>query len=238
MITSGNKEAYKSKRSTTESGNEKIKKLIAAAQEYERQRISRELHDELGQYVSTLRFGLESILSSLPANATETEKLTHLFSIVDKLDKEVDYFANTLRSPVEDEGLKEIMSSFIADWEQRCGVPVKMIFSGSDDDLVDYDIKNALYRVMQEALTNIMKHAGASRVGVYLHIAGSRATLVVEDDGCGFDVKKSRPFSNDGHHLGLIGMRERVETVGGSLSIESIPGMGSVISVIIPIPVN
>ena len=236
MNTSGNKEAYL--RSTTTNGNEKIKKLIVAAQEYERQRISRELHDELGQYVSTIRFGLESILSSLPTNATEAGRLAHLFSIVDKLDKEVGYFTNSLRSPVEDEGLKQIMSSFIVDWEQRSGVPVKMSFSGSDDGLVDYDIKNALYRVIQEALTNIMKHAGASRVGVYLQIAGSRATLVVEDDGCGFDVKKSRPFSNDGHHLGLIGMRERVETVRGSLSIESIPGMGTVVSVIIPIPVN
>ena len=236
MITSGNKEAYV--RSNTASGNEKIRKLIIAAREYERQRISRELHDELGQYVSTIRFGIESILSSLPANATEAGRLAHLFSIVDKLDREVGYFTSSLRSPVEDERLKEIMSSFIREWEQRSGIPVKMIFSGSDDDLLDYDIKNALYRVMQETLTNIMKHAGASRVGVYLQITGSRVTLVVEDDGCGFDVKKIRPFSKEEHHLGLIGMRERVEAAGGSLSVESITGMGSVVSVIIPIPVK
>ncbi len=236
MITSGKKEA--NLRSNTASGNEKIKKLIAAAQEYERQRISRELHDELGQYVSTIRFGLESILSSLPANATESGKLAQLFSIVDKLDREVGYFTSSLRSPMEDEGLKEVLISFIREWEERSGIPVKMIFSGSDDEIVDYDIKNALYRVMQEALTNIMKHAGASRAGVYLQITGSRVTLVVEDDGRGFDVNKSRPFLNDDQHLGLIGMRERVEAAGGSLNVESIPEMGVVVSVIIPLPVN
>lgn len=239
MIIEKNSKAEISFKPNRDKECEKIKKLIVASRELERQRISRELHDELGQYVSTIRFGLESIISTLPAKAAEeADKLAQLFTVVDKLDREVSYFSYALRSPVENEEVKDIVTSFVREWERRSGVPVNLTFIGTDDDLLDYEIKNAIYRLIQEALTNVTKHAGAIRVSIFLQIDRGGATLMIEDDGRGFDVNKNHRYSNGKTSLGLVGMRERVDTVGGTLNIESIPGIGTVITVIIPIPSN
>lgn len=219
-------------------GSDKVRKLIAAAQETERQRISRELHDELGQYVSTIRFGLDSLISSMPGNSRETEQLAMLKKLVDKLDKEVGHLSYSLRSPAENDGMKEILLSFVREWELRNEIPVKLSLVCPEDLQLDYDIKNAIYRVTQEALTNITRHARASHVGVLFQLTGNNAVLVIEDDGVGFDVDNAATFSRGRRHLGLAGMRERVETVGGTINIESIPGMGTVVSLRIPVPVN
>jgi len=201
-----------------------------AAQEEERQRISRELHDDLGQELTTHLLALRNLQEdlSLPVEAIfERLQLLHdqSYEILIKLRR----LARDLRPPVLDAlGLKVAMQTYCTEFTRRTHLPV--IFE-ADSSLPQFpDIYNiTLYRVLQEALTNIVKHAQASQVWVDLSVEDDIVNLTIQDNGIGFS--KEKPSSNG---IGLTGLHERITIAGGTLNINSTPRHGTILSAQFP----
>ena len=133
-------------------------------------------------------------------------------------------------------GLARALREYIEDWSERAHVPVDYECRGLRGKRLPALIETTLYRVAQEALANIEKHAHARRVSVLLERDEALARLTVEDDGCGFDADTLPQLPDTSPHLGLLGMRERVALAGGTFLIESAPGAGATIPVRIPMP--
>jgi signal transduction histidine kinase len=201
------------------------------AQEQERQRISRELHDDLGQELTTHLLALRNLQEelSLPAEIMfERLQLLHdqSYEILIKIRR----LARDLRPPVLDAlGLKVAMQTYCTEFTRRTHLPV--IFE-ADTPLIQFpDIYNiTLYRVLQEALTNIVKHAQASQVWVDLSVEEDSVNLTIQDNGIGFSEEK--PRSNG---IGLTGLHERITIAGGLLNINSTPKHGTILSAQFPL---
>ena len=198
---------------------------VVTAQEQERQHISRELHDDLGQELTTHMLALRDIQSDLTI-PTETmfERIQALYNQAFEIFGKVRNLAHTLRPPALDTlGLKVSMQTYCAEFTRRTHLPVTMEVDADLPILPDiYNI--TLYRVLQEALTNIVKHAQASQVWADLTMEDRIISLTVQDNGCGFDVGDTK--SNG---IGLAGLRERVTLAGGRFNISSSPVRGTVV---------
>lgn len=133
---------------------------------------------------------------------------------------------------LDDLGLQAALSSYVENWSKHFGVPVQLHTSGMDRDRLTLEIETALYRIAQEALNNIAKHAAATHVAVMLECRAGQVSLIIEDDGVGFDAH--RVGVAGGKELGLVGMRERTALIGGTVDIESQPGVGATVVVRIP----
>jgi signal transduction histidine kinase len=206
-----------------------LERLVTAHEE-ERSRISRELHDEMGQKLSALIFGLDRIVGDSPRDDRGARDLGALRDVAGGLLDDVHAVAFQLRPPaLTDLGLHGALSGLVDAWRTQCEVAIDL-FCEIDTRLSPV-VETTLFRVVQEALTNIRKHAGASSVSVLVRRNGEGIRLVVDDDGRGFSPDEGQSPEK----LGLRGMRERVQTVGGSLEFESIPGKGT--SVVVSIPV-
>lgn len=206
---------------------------IVSAQESERGRISREVHDHLGQQLTGLRMKLASLRSGSDGTALQSE-LGPLEHAVQQLDIDLDFLARELRPAVLDDlGLPQAVANFVDGWSKHFNLPAEFQVSGLGQSRLPGEMEIVLYRVTQEALNNIAKHAKASNVAVLLHRNTTHVSLIIEDDGSGFDY--NQPLITGGNGLGLIGMRERVELTGGSLDIESRVGHGTTIVVRIPV---
>jgi signal transduction histidine kinase len=134
-----------------------------------------------------------------------------------------------LRPPAIDElGLKKALASYVADWSEQCGTEVDFLCDDPDIDKVPGEIGTAVYRVVQEGLTNIVKHAQQpSAVSVVVGRVGATLQVIIEDNGCGFDIGAITARGGRYRGLGLDGMRERLLLIGGTLEIESAPGTGT-----------
>lgn len=194
-------------------------------QESERLHLSRELHDSLGQELTALRYSLERLGQRLPA-----EHVTIVQEVVasaGKITGDVRDIAARLRPPIlEHLTLPESIEWLLNQWQQRTAIVCTLDIDFEMPELSD-NVKLAVFRMCQEALTNIARHAGASRVAVSLHYdAGLQFT--VADNGIGFDT--ALPSRN----LGLLGMRERAQGISGTLDIRSSPGNGTSIQLTVP----
>jgi len=217
-------------RENEEARNELLRQL-GAAQEQERWRIARELHDQMGQRLSALMLGLKS-LSNTSSGQQPAVELGWLIEITKQLVEGVHTLAWELRPLVLDDlGLASALRSYLEDWAERAKIPAGFFDTGLDNRRLPADIETTLYRVVQESLTNILKHAQAKAVSVILEQRDNNVSLIIEDDGQGFDVPNvwGAPLKDGG--LGLLGMRERVMLAGGSLTVESTPGVGTTIFV-------
>jgi PAS domain S-box-containing protein len=192
---------------------------LAQAEEETRRSIARELHDEMGQHVTALKIGLESIESS--------GRVNQLLALVQQLDQRIDLLARHLRPPDLGEGLPAALASSFEDFTARYGIPVDF-HGGPAGPALSKAVEAVLYRVVQEALTNIAKHARARTVSVIMETREGQFQLIIEDDGSGFDPAE---VAGRGGGLGLLGMRERVVLIGGTLHIESNLGAGTSIFV-------
>ena len=224
---------------------------VVGTQEEERRRISRELHDQMGQQLTALLLGLKSLPALMgEAEATKlTPRLESLQALTDGLMDQVHNMAWELRPAVLDNlGLEAAIKQFTQQWSQDCGVEVDFITRGfSKDKRLPLSVETGLYRVVKEALTNVQRHAGAEHVSILLERIKQEVVAIIEDDGQGFSTNKQRstigaaaaPDSdeNDGMNtfrLGLLGMRERMELIGGTLTIESEVGEGTSIYARVP----
>jgi signal transduction histidine kinase len=202
-----------------------------AAQEQERQRISRELHDDLGQALTTHLLAIRNLQEDLSLPAEKIfERLQSLHDQSYEMLVKIRTLARDLRPPVLDTlGLKVAMQTYCAEFTRRTHLPV--IFE-ADTSLPPFpDVYNiTLYRVLQEALTNIIKHAPASQVWVDLSAEDDFVNLTVQDNGTGFNEEETK--SNG---IGLTGLRERITIAGGTLSINSTPKLGTILSAQFPL---
>jgi signal transduction histidine kinase len=204
---------------------------VVAAQEEERQRLSRELHDDLGQSLTTHLLALRNLQEdlSIPVE-TMFERLQALYEQSYEVSVKIRRLARDLRPPVLDAlGLKVAMQTYCTEFTRRTHLPV--IFE-ADTALSKFpDIYNiTLYRALQEALTNVVKHAQASQVWVDLSVEEDTINLTVQDNGIGFSEEK--PKSNG---IGLTGLRERITIAGGTLNISSTPKHGTILTAQLPL---
>ncbi len=203
---------------------------VITAQEEERRRIARELHDSTSQSLTSLMIGLRNLSEFCSAPGADSQ-IKKLRDEVSRTLDEVHTLAVQLRPVVLDDlGLKAAVERLVAEWGSRHRVSVDVFVYLGSTRLPGY-LETALYRIIQEALANVSKHAHANSVSVLIERRKNDVITVVEDDGQGFN------FENDpsGQHLGLLGMRERAELLNGTLKIESAPGKGTSIFVSIPI---
>lgn len=204
-----------------------LRRHLTMAEEKERLRLSHELHDQAGQGLIAAILELNEIDPLLSGPARERSHLVR--RKMEELGKTLHRIAWELRPASIDElGLRKALASYVADWGERCGIEVDFHCDDADIAAVPNEIGTAVYRIVQEALTNVVKHAQRpSSVSVIIARSEAILQVIVEDNGCGFDpgALAAKPGSQRG--LGLDGMRERLELIGGSLEIESVIGGGT-----------
>ena len=205
------------------------------AQEGERGRIAREMHDQFGQQLSALTLKLAMLKEGCGEQTELCEQIEQLQAIAKQLDGDVDFLVWELRPPaLDDLGLLAALTNYVKSWSKHFIISAELHTSGMEKDRLTSEIETVLYRIMQEALTNIAKHAGAEHVDMLLERRNDHISLIVEDDGVGFEAEQAFGAGDKG--LGLIGMRERAALVGGTLEIESSMGNGATVVVRIPVP--
>ncbi len=199
-------------------------KSLLTAQEEERTRISRDLHDQVGQALTGIILGLEAALTD-----PTPERLEGLKELAGMTLADVRRIALDLRPSVLDElGLEAALKRYVREVGERYGLEVELVTRLPLR--LPPEMETVLYRVAQEALTNVVRHARAQRVSVVLTAHRDAVQLVVEDDGVGFDPRRVAPA-----RLGLAGMRERVELLGGQFRLESAPGEGTTVYARLPL---
>jgi len=204
---------------------------IISAQEEERKRIARELHDETGQALASVMVGLRNVEESPSVEELHT-RLVDLRGVASATLENVRRLALELRpSVLDDLGLAAALRRYAADYTARFRIPVETQIIGLDDCRLAPEVETALYRIIQEALTNVARHARATHVSVLLERRDGQLTAIVEDNGCGFDAEQALRAGALENRLGLYGMRERAELIGGTLTIESQIGCGTTVYV-------
>jgi PAS domain S-box-containing protein len=210
---------------------------LVFAQEDERRRIAREMHDQFGEQLTALSRGIDAIKHASGDSPELAPHVAALEKISRQLDRDVDQLVWQLRpTALDDLGLRAALANYVQDWSRRVNIPAELHVSGLVDDRLAPDIETTLYRVAQEALTNAAKHSQATRVDVILERQGDAVLLIVEDDGIGFEAGEKKEPSGDG--FGLLGMQERASLVGATVEIESTPGKGTTIFLRMSLPAN
>lgn len=211
---------------------------VIAAQEAERARVARDLHDEIGQALTSVLLGLHLMEQGSPADrdtdSGRSARLVEVRSLVADALERVRSLAFQLRPTVLDDiGLVPALERLVDDLRGRSQLEVDLTVRGLDDPVrLSGDIETVVYRIVQEALTNVLRHAAASNASVLVVLDAGRVRAVIEDDGSGFDA------SAHAVSLGLAGMRERASLAGGLLRIESTVGAGTTVMVEVPVDVG
>jgi signal transduction histidine kinase len=213
----------------------KLLERLFTVQEQERKRIALELHDQTGQPLTSLIM----TLGMLADTQSLTEIRTHAQALRDtaaQVLREVHDLALELRpSVLDDLGLLAALRHHHKEYQDRFHIPVDFEVVGMDNGRLPAEVETALYRIVQEALTNVARHAQAQNISVLLKKRDSSVMLIVEDDGRGFDVAGVMDSYAREERLGLYGMRERASLLDGTLTIESTPGVGTTVFVEIPL---
>lgn len=208
---------------------------LQAAADRERSRLSHELHDEVAQKLAALKMQLQ--LTEIAPQLDRRKSTASSVAIVNDLLTEVRAMSHSLRPAPFDEGQLLPALNALAKSEGRRGRLTVLIESPEHDLSLPRDIELVCYRVVREAIANIVKHARAQNVSVLVSDASNQLTLSIADDGCGFDVAPTiRQAVRDGH-LGLVGMRERLSRVGGTLNVDSTLGQGTTVTCLVPLGV-
>jgi signal transduction histidine kinase len=202
-----------------------------AAQELERARLARELHDETGQALTSILLGLKSVEQAVATDEARAALAAVRDTVATTL-QDVRRLAVELRpSALDDFGLVPALDRLVATFREQTGMQVDFE-AGVGDERFPPEVETSLYRIVQEALTNVVKHAGATRVAILIVRRGGSVAAVIEDDGRGFEPARAV----DGDGLGLTGMRERLALIGGSLRIESTEAGGTTVAAEVPVP--
>ncbi len=221
----------------------RLLKQVLSAREEEQRRMARDLHDGIGQSITSLLLGL-CAAAEVPTFAEARARLGELRSITASLLDEVQRLARGLRpSVLDDLGLAAALERYAADYTQAHGIAVDVVAPDLALVRLPAEVETALYRIAQEALTNVLKHAAAKAVslvvrrqlGVPVSGGSSGVHLTVEDDGRGFDKDALLQAPGAGKGLGLLDIRERAALLSGAVTIESRPGSGTTVHVCIPL---
>jgi PAS domain S-box-containing protein len=228
-------------RKCAEAERDALRRQLAALEEEERRRVARELHDQLGQQLTALELGVDDvsrIVASFSPHAYDTAlraRLEKLKALAREMTLSVRTISLQLRPPeIDDIGLESALENYMREWTSRCGIRADLAVRGTREHGVPPEAGAALYRIAQEALNNVAKHAHAQRAGVVVLKSPSEIELIVEDDGRGFHADDMRENGVSGRRFGLAGMRERAALIGGTLTVESEPGRGTTLYVRVP----
>ena len=222
-------------RKQVEAERVELLRRLVSAQEDEQRRISRELHDQMGQSLAALLLGLKSLKDSVKEEST-IEGIQRLQDITNRIADEMHTLIRELRpTALDDLGLQTALANYLEEWSQRSSIAIDFHSNGLLDQRLGSQLESTIYRIVQEAVNNVIKHANAQNVSIILEKRGNRVLLIVEDDGVGFDAEALLKMPTKNRRFGLLGMQERVALVGGSVSIESTPGVGTTVLVHIDI---
>lgn len=206
---------------------------LVQAEEQERQRLARELHDEVGQHLIALGLGLQALSDVAPAGSEVDRRAAQLRELVASLSRDMHAITMRLRPrALDDFGLPAALEAYADVWSRRSGIIVDLHASPNIERLPPA-VESAVYRVVQEGLTNVVKHSGATRASVVVERRDGLVVAIVEDNGRGFEVQPGEQHTASG--LGLLGIRERALLLGGTAQIESTVGGGTTVLVRIPV---
>jgi PAS domain S-box-containing protein len=213
-----------------------LSQQLLRGQEDERRRISRELHDVIGQNLSALKVALDTQALNKPEEASEVNtRILEWSRLLQETIAGLRDMAHTLRpSGLERLGLIKAVLQFCEEFSRKSGIQVDFFSAGVKDAALGGEVRIALYRLIQEGLLNIQKHAAAERASIRLVSSHPNLILRIEDDGRGFDVQKRREAATQEKRLGLSSMEERVSLLGGVMKIDSQPGQGTRIYIEVP----
>jgi signal transduction histidine kinase len=213
-----------------------LRRKLLDAQEEERRRIARELHDQMGQNLTALNVGLKSLLDGQSRSGLGS-RVQHLQELATQTARDLHRVAVELRpAALDDLGLVKAIRALIETWSTRYRIDVDFEAGQYKAVGISSEIETSLYRIIQEALNNVAKHSGATRVALVLRRTEEQVQAIIEDDGRGFDALVPSQSGNGSGRLGLLGIRERLGIVGGDLKIESAPKRGVTLFLRIPIP--
>ena len=210
-----------------------LTRRLEAAKEDERRRIARELHDEMGQALTAAKITID-LAERAAGGGLGGREMEGAASLIDRIIDRARDLSLDLRPPLLDErGLGPALRGYLEAQSRRSGMAIAV---EAPDDLgrLPSELEIAVFRIVQEAVTNALRHAGASRIEVRVGRAEDRVELVVRDDGGGFDVNAAFARAAAGRHLGLLGIRERIEMLGGQVEFRSSPGQGAEIRATLP----
>ncbi|MBC8029051.1 MAG: sensor histidine kinase [Pyrinomonadaceae bacterium] len=215
-----------------------LTRRLVTAQEEERRRISRELHDQTAQHLAALLLGLKTLNKSESNGRKSLQKsLFQLQELTELLVEETHHLAWELRpAALDDLGLEMAISNYVEKWSERSAITLDF-HSSLDERRLAPPVETAVYRIVQEALTNVVKHAQANRVSVMLEYRFDELLVIVEDNGRGFHPEVTLT-AKEGGGLGLLGIQERAALVGGRVQVESKPGSGVTVAIRIPAPAS
>lgn len=213
---------------------QELSRRLMDVQETERRAVARELHDEIGQALTAVKMNLQAI--AMVSHATP--QLEDAMSIVERSLQQVrDISLNLRPSMLDDLGLVPALRWYLDRQAQRAGL--KPHFAADEITIdISSEIESTCFRVAQEALTNVIRHARAEHVFMEIREGDHEVILIIRDDGVGFDVKKAKDRATKGASLGVLGMQERVHLINGEINFESVPPLGTEVWVRIPIPGN
>jgi signal transduction histidine kinase len=210
-----------------------------AAQEDERKRIARELHDRTGQALTWLLVWLRALEAEADGSAGVTvspDRLRELKAVVaDTLDGIRNLAVELRPSVLDDLGLVPALQRYVRTCQDRYSLGIDFQTVGLEGVRLHSALETGLYRIVQQALTNVIQHAGAREVSLLLEMRAGAVVAIVEDDGCGFEADRLMRGETNERWLGLSGMRERAELLGGRLTVESAPGEGTTVFVEVPL---
>jgi signal transduction histidine kinase len=213
-------------RKRAEAARDELLRRLVTLQEDERRRVARELHDSIGQLLTALALAVDATRKSAPLPSAAEGKLAEVQSLSEELGRTVRDLIFQLRpTALDDGGLCVALGQHVAEWSARTGIVVDYEATAVQVERLPSEMETAVYRIVQEALTNVARHARAHWVSVVVSAHAGQVTVAVEDDGIGFDPEAPIPPGK----LGFIGMRERAALVGGSLDVESSPGGGTTV---------
>jgi PAS domain S-box-containing protein len=222
-------------RKGTEKQRVNLLRKIVRTQEDERKRIAREIHDHVGQQMTALQLNLAHVIEQRREDKELVEELARVENTIREIDSDVDFLVWELRpAMLEDLGLVVAMENFVNEWAAQFSTAAEFKCVGDIKADLLPEIEINLYRIVQEALNNVCKHAKAGFVSVLLDAPDGNLSLIIEDDGVGFVPKKQPNVTDEDRGLGLVGMKERAELLGGSFEIETSPGNGTTIFVRVP----
>lgn len=222
------------KRADIERGQ--LLRRLSDAEESERRRIARELHDQIGQSITGLMLGLKRLEQAVTFK-TDPEpaqcRITWLQGVANSIGRDIHRLAADLRpTALDDLGLQEAVKALCSEWSSCFQIATDLQFLG-DQTSFPADVEIAVYRAIQEALTNVLKHASAHNVSLVVDSRPGELRVVIEDDGEGFRPEERMRSGRE--RLGLSGMGERLGLIGGSLVVESEPGAGTTLFITVPV---